>query len=846
MRRAFAAWACVLGSAACGAGHGGQPKPSSPVDPAPTAIAAPTERTEKAAVDAQQTPQPTPAAQVPPSPPPPGVDRRFQAYLKAHANLSFPDLERELALSRKPDAPLTFNAESVKYAAAVSEKLVLSPEEKATLRTSGVVNVDHAERYSMGAAYFAVFTRDLPVLITTDSILHALHRSYDDVLKDLETNEFTGTIRDVLARTHAALDLATAALKKPKLRESATDVDLYLTVARNLLDGTEAGPAVHLRSILGNDAKVEAILKKVRGMQLEMPPGCSELRGGRRCIDYSQFRPRGHYTESKELARYFQAVMWLGRADTGFIVAPPDPNSGIGANDPGKSPAGDDERELRAAAFLTLMLKQAGDLDHFNSMGRLIDFLVGSADSLTVGDMMKSLADTKLEDTSQLDTADSIKALQSAVSAGSRQQVRSQVMVAPETAETELRAPALFQLFGQRFLLDSYVLSHVVYDSISFKGKKVERQMPLGLDAMAALGNDEATRLLRPELEKFEYSSNLLAARRTIDGLLPEELEANAYSLWLDALRKLDDVPAKGHFPEVMRRTAYQRKQLQTQLASWAELRHDTVLYGKQSYSVGILCEYPEGYVEPYPEFFARLALLTQDIEQRLGATGTKHTGYAEFFKNFSATMRYLERLARKELEAKPFTAEESGFLKKTIDARGGGCGPPTYDGWYARLYFGGGPEEWKPTVSDVHTDPTAGTVLQEGVGDANFFVAAIDNQSSRATYVGPVYSYYEFTRPASDRMTDEAWKKLIEKRTLPERPAWWKAAFPAPPKERHWGGTRSRPKETDPRALAAEKAYREARETKDPAEQKRLHEKARQLLKAADAIPGPGPSKAK
>ena len=57
-----------------------------------------------------------------------------------------------------------------------------------------------------------------------------------------------------------------------------------------------------------------------------------------------------------------------------------------------------------------------------------------------------------------------------------------------------------------------------------------------------------------------------------------------------------------------MRRTAYQRKQLQTQLASWAELRHDTVLYGKQSYSMGILCEYPEGYVEPYPEFFARIA----------------------------------------------------------------------------------------------------------------------------------------------------------------------------------------------------------------------------------------------
>ena len=834
MRQMVAACVCVLGTAACAAGHGEQPKPSSAVEPAVRPRTTPPITTAQAPATETSDPGVEAAA---PSAPPPDVDRRFQAYLKEHANLTFPDLERELALSRKADAPLTFDPGTAKYAAMVQEKLALLPEEKATLRASGVVNVDHAQRYSMGAAYFAIFTRDLPVLITTDSILHALHRSYDEVLKDLEVNMFTATIGDVLTRTHNALHLEAGNVTKPKLRESASDVDLYLTVARNLLAGMKVGGALSVHSVLANDATAEAILRKVRGMQLEMPPGCTPLRGGRRCIDYSQFRPRGHYTESNELGRYFQAVMWLGRADTGFVVAPPDPNSGIAA---------DDERELRAAAFLTLMLKQAGDLERFHDMGRLIDFLVGSTDSLSVDDMMKSLADEKLEDATGLDGTEALKHLQRAITVGIRQQIRSQVMVAPENAETEAATPALFQLFGQRFLLDSYALSHVVYDSISFKGKKVKRQMPLGLDAMAALGNDEATRLLRPELEKFEYSSNLLAARRTIDGLRPDELAANAYTLWLDALRKLDDVPAKGHFPEVMRRSTYQRKQLQTQLASWAELRHDTVLYGKQSYSVGILCEYPEGYVEPYPEFFARLALLTEEAAKRLATTRTKYSGYTEFFKNFSATMRYLERLARKELDAKPFTAEESGFLKKTIDARGGGCGPPTYDGWYARLYAGGGAETWKPTVSDVHTDPTAGAVLQEGVGDANFFVATIDNQGNRAMYVGPVYSYYEFTKPASDRMTDEAWRKLIEERKLPERPAWWKAAFPAPAKERHLDGPYAPPRETDPRALAADKAERDARATRDRAEQKRLYEKASQLRRAADTVPGPAPASSK
>jgi hypothetical protein len=44
-----------------------------------------------------------------------------------------------------------------------------------------------------------------------------------------------------------------------------------------------------------------------------------------------------------------------------------------------------------------------------------------------------------------------------------------------------------------------------------------------------------------------------------------------------------------------------------TQLASWAELRHDTVLYAKQSYTTSLGCSYPDAYVEPCPEFFRAL-----------------------------------------------------------------------------------------------------------------------------------------------------------------------------------------------------------------------------------------------
>ena len=174
-------------------------------------------------------------------------------------------------------------------------------------------------------------------------------------------------------------------------------------------------------------------------------------------------------------------------------------------------------------------------------------------------------------------------------------------------------------MFGQRFVLDSFLLAQVVFDSIVFKGEKIERTMPSGLDVMAALGNDEAMRLLGPELERHPYAANLLAARRVVEAHAPEHWSDNAYMIWLDSLRTLDDVPEAGaRFPEVMRRTPWRRKQLQAQLGSWAELRHDTILYAAQSYTAGAECEYPEGFVEPYPVLFMRLRLLASEAARLL------------------------------------------------------------------------------------------------------------------------------------------------------------------------------------------------------------------------------------
>jgi hypothetical protein len=296
-----------------------------------------------------------------------------------------------------------------------------------------------------------------------------------------------------------------------------------------------------------------------------------------------------------------------------------------------------------------------------------------------------------------------------------------------------------------------------------------------------------------------------MTAREFVNLHPPAYWKSNLYVLWLDCLRTLHaDMSKEKRFPEAMKTKAWQMKQLQTQLGSWAELRHDTILYAKQSYTARPACEYPAGYVEPYPEFYAKVKFFADEAARLFGAAEfpappvpselkaeekaaaqkwykDRQGQYVTFFRQMSETVRTLETLAKKELAGEAFTDDEKLFIKKTVDMRGGGSGPPRYDGWYPNLFFQrSNCSDWTPVVADVHTDPDSASCLEVGVGDAMLGVIAIDNDKDRMVYVGPLYSYYEFRQPVGQRLTDPEWQGMINRSQLPARPEWTKE-FAAP-----------------------------------------------------------------
>lgn len=715
----------------------------------------------------------------------------FDQILAKHRDLTYDQL-RGKAVKPREYPELGFDPTKTAHFDTVKAKLNLTDDELALFKKTGFVSIDQNRRHTFASAYYQIYAADLPVLVTADSVMHALHKSYDDILMDMERTVFTPALRQILADTHAK---SSAPYRDGPVPEGVLDVDLYLSVARNLLEGAGA-PAdevdyaskptwdgkLKVRSYHGQDEAVLALLTEVRSLKLKDPFAGSpptKLYGGERYPDFSQFRPRGHYTKSQDLKNYFRCMMWLGRADCGWNVLPTDDSKGVKANS---------DRELTAAVLFCEALNASGSTKALKSLDEIIGFMVGRSDNLTVFTLLDVCAKTDTASTAgQVKNLDKVKTELKSGKHGA-QMIRSQLLLSDPGNTIKVPPPAVFQVFGQRFVLDSFVLSQVVFDGIVFKNQKMRRMMPTGLDALAALGSDEAVLLLEPELKKWNYSANLLACRDFVN-LHPEAYwKSNLYVLWLDCLRVLNaDMSAHKRFPQAMRSKAWAMKQLNTQLGSWAELRHDTILYAKQSFTARPTCEYPAGYVEPYPEFYAKAKFFADEAGKLFAASEFPGEGaeakkrYVAFFKQFGETVGQLEGLAKKELAGEAFTDAEKTFIKKTVDARGGGSGPPRYDGWYPNLFFNRGQcAEWAPVAADVHTDPESQSCLEVAVGDTMFGVIAVDNDKDRMTYVGPLYSYYEFHQNAEKRLTDPEWQQMIQQGKAPARPEWAKE-FVAP-----------------------------------------------------------------
>lgn len=640
----------------------------------------------------------------------------------------------------------------------------LTGEHDDLLAKNGFVAVDDSPTVTFATTYLDLYFNDLPVLITADSMLYALHKSFDSILKDFELAVLRDEVTKMLAATHEALGAQLKSLP-PELSASALDLDVYLTVARTLLDGSAD-------SVTG-DADLKDRVKRILDAAAAYGPTTLDLFGTSVLYDFSQLEPRGHYEEDPQLQTYFKAMIWLGRTDFPMVVY--DENQKPQFN----------RRGLESAFLMNHLLTASGADANWRRVDKTIGLLIGERDSMSPLDMVAYAKDVGADSPAKLaGLSDEVLYKKLIDGDYGLQRIMSQIMFTDPT-DPPIVLPRVFHTMGQRFTIDSYVFNNVTYDRVQDlrTGKKVTRMLPSELDVQFVLGNNAAGHHLVPELDKYGYQGVLHEMRFLVDSHPQDFWDANFYNGWLDAIRSLNDQAEFANLPEAMRTAAWADKGLNTQAASWAELRHDTLLYVKQSYSGGAGCEYPDAYVEPVPAFYARLAHLGDiglELSDELAGEGFQVAGAQAFFDHLKNVSGQLETIAQKEIDQQPLEQAEYDFLRGAIEEELVGCGEVQYDGWYGRLFYDVAKiAEFEPTIADVHTAPTdetgsdKGWVLHAATGRPMLMVFTMADCSGSRAYIGPVSSFHSVLTENYDRQTDSAWRETLWNGPTPARPSW-------------------------------------------------------------------------
>ena len=167
-----------------------------------------------------------------------------------------------------------------------------------------------------------------------------------------------------------------------------------------------------------------------------------------------------------------------------------------------------------------------------------------------------------------------------------------------------------------------------------------------------------------------------------------------------------------------MRSKAWANKVLNTALSSWVELRHDAILYAKQSYEM-VATGYPPraeltyGYVEPCPEVYTRVREMIARMRSDLCSRGLIDNRIKANLSQYEELLAVIETISKKELSGEALTEEEY----RTIWNIGSTLKSITKFPHDIMSKITSGTDKKLAVIADVHTDPNSGQVLEEGVG---------------------------------------------------------------------------------------------------------------------------------
>jgi len=598
--------------------------------------------------------------------------------------------------------------------------------------------------------YKSLSEAGLPAFVTTDSVLHTYHVLFDYILRMLEVQHFSPDILDLSKllydESKAQMDSATESVKTAALKNTA-----FYAVALTLLGESPSIPS----SANGMVHDELSLIKAHEGFSKSPIFGYNE--------DYSQYVPRGHYDRNDTLRKYFMAMMWYGRMS--FRLKDKD-NPEL------------PKEQTRQAILITLALKGKA-FDLWKGIYEPTVFFVGETDDLSAYDYSSLIPEVYGGSVSLTDLADDVK-LQAFMDKALK--LKAPKIVSTELTDTDYEESGTdtvkgFRFMGQRFIPDSYMFQELVYAKVGTQSDP--RLFPMGLDVMAVLGSKRAYDILDKiynETHYKNYVKQMESLKSQFAALGADTWTQNLYWCWLYCLMPLLNEKGDG-YPTFMKSQAWTDKELDTSLGSWAELRHDTILYAKQSYTMRATAimtppEPPKGYVEPNPELYGRLASLAGMTIDGLKSRNLLLDVFGDRLSKLKDLLAALKAISEKELTGTTLSQDEYD----TIRYVGGTLEGITTFPPEVKDAITSDTDDRMAVVADVHTDVNSNKVLEEGVGDPYYIYVAVPAGGSVVVAKGAAFAYYEFKWPMDDRLTDSKWQDMLKGGSPPEAPGWTKS----------------------------------------------------------------------
>jgi hypothetical protein len=572
-----------------------------------------------------------------------------------------------------------------------------------------------------------------PVFVTTDAAYHVWHLVFDKLLRSLEQDVLLPELERLVDGLLRGARAQTAEVAGTALEGAASRIEqLFQVAAAELGRRTPLGPLARREKAL-IDAHDRTAASPILGTK----------------IDYSLFTPRGHYTRNADLTRYFVAMSVLGQS--AFCL-------------PGTFQCPDLEPARLAILASRVLAGEETLVARWRRIYEPTAFLVGAADDYTPLEVAAAAEEVVggLEDPMRFADDAAVEAVAGGLAAA------RPVRIDPERASV--------RLMGARFVIDSYVLDQLIYPNVGTPEEP--RLLPSALDLAAAFGSSFAYRVLEDagETRYANYDTQLARMREAIAARPERDWAGTVYDAWLHALEPMFVEHGRA-YPDFMRTEAWTAKAHQTGLGSYAELKHDTILYTKQAVAEGgDMGEIPErrNWVEPEPAAFGRLAALTELLGSGLGQRDLLTAEARRLLADAADLFRFLERIARDELAGRPISEADNERLTS--------IGGTLESLWWRTADRGAGGAISADQDAAIVADIASGgnEVLEEATGRIDrIYVLVPDDAGRFQVAVGGVYSYYEFAVPAGTRLTDEAWRTMLDAGEQPERPTWEEVLFP-------------------------------------------------------------------